>query len=72
MVSDETMEKYCGVVNLLRSLPDETAVYFTPAAKEILSEIVVMAKCGHGRVEEETNPNGTTRTTFFLEKDSAV
>ena len=40
MVSDETMDKYCEIVNRLRSLPDETAVSFTPAAKEILSEWV--------------------------------
>jgi hypothetical protein len=193
-VSDETMDKYCGVVNRLRSLPGEGAVYFTPKAKKILSgwvdahhkelrntpdelrgayakyevymvrfslimhivrsvcgeaigdrvdeqsvytaaaiieyfkshaqrvygalyatkedrqvtgvlewmrrrklirvtvrelttnyrgngckradearaTIVVLAKCGHGRVEEEANPNGTTSTTFILEKDSAV
>ena len=41
-------------------------------ADEAKATIVVLAKCGHGRVEEETNPNGTTSTTFILEKDSAV
>jgi len=37
MVSDETMDKYCGVVNRLRSLPGEGAVYYTPTARKILS-----------------------------------
>ena len=36
-VSDETMDKYCEIVNRLRSLPGEGAVYFTPKAKKILS-----------------------------------
>ncbi|HIG44934.1 MAG TPA: hypothetical protein EYQ20_00365 [candidate division Zixibacteria bacterium] len=37
MVSDETMDKCCEIVNRLRSLPGEGAVYFTPKAKKILS-----------------------------------